>query len=277
MNKTLLYEHQQKQHEDLVEAIDHIPKEFHSLPFHYWGTEMFTIQSITDEARDLLWHQRLIHCRQHTLKDLHRHVNGIPNLSKTKFNDLTHCATCLKANLTKASSGHKSLRESLSVPYQGLYIDFGFAGRVSKDADGKVKESSRVDIEGLNDEQAWILISDGKTRMLHGDTRLTKASPLKYLESFLKEYSPECKNKWVVMDNGDKLYSNPKIWNIFATFGYEIYSTIKDSSNQNRPVEQAHCAVSQGIKALLFRAGLDVKFWFYAFIHVLRIRNALPG
>ena len=54
MTMKLLYEHQQKQHEDLVEAIDHIPEEFHSLPFHYWGTETFTIQSLTDEARDLL-------------------------------------------------------------------------------------------------------------------------------------------------------------------------------------------------------------------------------
>ena len=113
--------------------------------------------------------------------------------------------------------------------------------------------------------------------MLHGDTRLTKASPLKYLESFLKEYSPECKNKWVVMDNGVELYSNPKIQNLFATFGYEIYLTSPDSSNQNGPVERAHRTVSQGIKALLFGAGLDVKFWPYAFIHVLHIHNALPG
>ena len=27
----------------------------------------------------------------------------------------------------------------------------------------------------------------------------------------------------------------------------------------------------------MFGAGLDVKFWPYAFIHVLRIQNALPG
>ena len=113
--------------------------------------------------------------------------------------------------------------------------------------------------------------------MLQGDTRLTKASPLKYLESFLKEYSPECKNKWVVMDNGGELYSNPKIQNLFSTFGYEIYSTSLDSSNQNGPVERAHCTVFQGIKALSFGAGLDVKFWPYVFIHMLRIRNALPG
>lgn len=63
-------------------------------------------------------------------------------------------------------------------------------------------ESSQTDIEDLIGEQAWILISDGKTHMLHGDTCLSKSSPLKYLESFLTEYAPECPGKWVVMDQG---------------------------------------------------------------------------
>ena len=79
------------------------------------------------------------------------------------------------------------------------------------------------------------------------------------------------------MDNGGKLYSNPKIQNLFTTFSYEIYPTSPDSSNQNGPVERAHCTVSQGIKALLFGAGLDIKFWPYTFIHMLQIHNALPG
>ena len=48
----------------------------------------------------------------------------------------------MKANLTKSAAGHSSLRDSLTHPYQGLYIDFGFSGRISKDADGNVKESS---------------------------------------------------------------------------------------------------------------------------------------
>mgnify|MGYP003331624888 CR=1 FL=1 len=38
-----LYEHQQKQHEDLMDILTQIPTQFHSLPFHFWGTENFTI------------------------------------------------------------------------------------------------------------------------------------------------------------------------------------------------------------------------------------------
>ena len=60
------------------------------------------------------------------MKYLHQHVDGIPNLNKTKFNDLTKFATCLKANLTKASPGHKSLRKSLLSPIKDyiLILDF---------------------------------------------------------------------------------------------------------------------------------------------------------
>ena len=81
-------------------------------------------------------------------------MEGIPDLSKTKFNNLTHCATCIKANLTKAAAGHSRSQDSLTYPYQGLCIDFSFSGRISKDAEGNVKELSWVDIEGINGEQA---------------------------------------------------------------------------------------------------------------------------
>ena len=210
-----IYQHQQKQHEDLMEVLTHIPETFHTLPYHMWGTEQVLVDSLSDEARSHLWHQRLIHCGEHSMKDAHKHIEGVPNMSKFSFNDLTRCATCIKSKLTKNSPGHRSLRDSLSRAYQGLYVDFGFAERRSRDEHGNIKESSRTDIEGLNGEVAWILVSDGKTRMLHGDTRLSKASPLAWLESFLSEYSPECKNKWVVMDQGGEMFNNPKVVTLF--------------------------------------------------------------
>ena len=118
------------------------------------------------------------------MKEAHKHIEGVPNMFKFSFNDLTRCATCIKSKLTKNSSGNKSLKNLLLRAYQGLYIDFGFAGRRSRDEHGNITESSCTDIEGLNEEVAWILVSDGKIRMLHGDTRLSKASPLSWLESF---------------------------------------------------------------------------------------------
>ena len=84
-----------------------------------------------------------------------------------------------------------------------FFIDFALSVKVKRDKKGVVIEASRKDVEGMNGEIAWILISDAQTRMLHGDTRLSKSSPVKYLESFLQQYSPECKNKWVVLNKAE--------------------------------------------------------------------------
>ena len=145
-------------------------------------------------------------------------------------------------------------------PYQLLYLDFGFSGRISKDKDGNVIESSREDVEGINGETSWILISDGKTRMMHGDCRLSKVSPVKYLESFLQQYAPAMKDKWVVMDQGGELYQSKEVQALFKKYGYEVLPTGADSTFQNGPVERAHRTVSTAIKSLLIGAGLDIKF-----------------
>ena len=85
----------------------------------------------------------------------------------------------------------KSLRDSVERPYQGLFIDFAFLGKVKRDKDGVVIEASRKDVKGMNGETAWILISDAQTPIIHSDTQLSNSSPVKHLEPFLQQYSPE--------------------------------------------------------------------------------------
>ena len=178
----------------------------------------------------MLWHQRLIHCGSHSLKSASLYVDGVPNLSAFNFDDVLKCPTCLKVNLTK-NFGKKSLRDSIERQYQGLFIDFAFSGKIKRDKKGVVIKAKRKDVEGMNGETAWILISDAQTRMLHGDTRLSKSSPVKYLESFLQQYLPECKNKWVVFDQGGELYGNPYVQNLFKRYHYDIFPTGADSSS----------------------------------------------
>ena len=85
-------------------------QKFHRLPFHLCGTHPCLIDSLSDSSYELLWHPRLIHCGEHTLMYIHNHVDGVSNLSKLKFNDLTHCETCLQATLINSPAGHHSLR-----------------------------------------------------------------------------------------------------------------------------------------------------------------------
>ena len=141
-----------------------------------------------------MWHQGLIHCGSYLFKSASLYIEDVPTLSAFNFNDTLKCPTCLKTNLTK-NFGKKSLRETIERPYQGLFDDFAFSGRVKQDKEGVVIRANRKDVEGMNGETIWILISDVQTLMLHGDTHLRKFPPVKYLEPFLQQYSLECKNK----------------------------------------------------------------------------------
>ena len=117
----------------------------------------------------MLWHQCLIHLSPATLKSAYKYCDGIPNISNFAFDDIKNCPMCIKENMRKNAASKRSLTESVTRPYQGLFIDFGFSGFISYDKDGKVVPSSRVHVEGVNGESAWILICDAQTKMLHGD------------------------------------------------------------------------------------------------------------
>ena len=79
----------------------------------------------------MLWHQRLGHIHGEALAQAHRHIEGVPKL--TKCDTVLHsCPTCIQAKLTKSSAGPNATRTA-SRPYQGLLIDFSFSGVQSKD------------------------------------------------------------------------------------------------------------------------------------------------
>lgn len=127
-----LYEYQQQKHIELIDILTQVLPDFHKLPFYFWDTDEAVINFITDSAREMLWHQRLIHIGQHSMKNIHLYVDRVMNLSNDKFDDITKCAICSKANFKKFPAGHTSLQESLTQAYEGLYIDFGFARPIFK-------------------------------------------------------------------------------------------------------------------------------------------------
>ena len=129
----LLYEYQQKENTKLMQALKSVPSKYHKFPFHHWIHQNTPINSLTDKALELLWHQRLLHLSPSTLKDANKHIIGVPDLSKFEFNDIDNCSVCSRAKLTKVSPGYQSLTERVTNPFQGLFIDYGFPGRVSCD------------------------------------------------------------------------------------------------------------------------------------------------
>ncbi|KAG7369542.1 reverse transcriptase RNA-dependent DNA polymerase [Nitzschia inconspicua] len=253
----------------LAADLDEKPPEFRDFPFHQYISHATSVMAIRATAERLLWHQRLGHPSDHYLYHAHEHITGVPRFRH--FDPiLEQCPTCIRAKQTKESAGAHSTRTA-TQPFQGLSIDFSFAGVRSKDVERK------KDFTGLNGETCWILVTDHFTRAVFGDTRVSKASPIEWLRSFLHQYSPQCQGKYVYLDQGGELYANPAVRTLFAQFGYAIRPTGADASNQNGPVERAHLTVANALRAMLLGAGLDPRFWPYAFHHFLRITNATPS
>lgn len=100
-----IYEHQQKEYIKLMDELERVPKECHHLPWHSFISSATPIQSLSLEAQGHLWHQRLIHCGDFNFKNLHEKVDGIPDLSKFKMDEVSKCSTCMQTKLTKSSAG----------------------------------------------------------------------------------------------------------------------------------------------------------------------------
>jgi hypothetical protein len=181
---------------------------------------------------------------------------------------LDKCPTCIQAKQVKEPAGKNTTRVA-TRPFQGLSIDFAFAG--VKSSDDKRKE----DFTGIHGETCWILISDHFSRTLVGDTRVSKGPPIEWLRAFLEEHAPRANGNYVYLDQGGELYANQTIKDLFEGFKYDVRPTGAESSNQNGPVERAHLTVANALRAMMLGASVDMQFWPYAFHHYLRIQNAL--
>ena len=264
-----IYAYQEEEYATLRDSLKTTPQMYHGLPFHEYIAKYTPINTIKADTERLLWHQRLGHPSDYYLFHAHKHVKGVPRFAHMHA-VLDKCPTCIQAKQTKEPAGPSSTR-SAAVPYQGLSIDFSFSGTTSKDTERE------FEYLGLNGETSWILIADHFSRRLHGDTRVSKATPLSWLRHFLENHAPRVPNKYVYLDQGGELYHNPEVRKLFKEFRYDVRPTGADASNQNGPVERAHLTVANAIRAMLHGANLDAKFWPYAFHHYIRIKNAIPS
>jgi len=111
---------------------------------------------------------------------------------------------------------------------------------------------------GINGETSWIIITDHFTGIKHGDTRISKASPIHWLCHFFTQYNHICHEKYVCLDQGGEIFGNHEVRNLFTRQGYPIRPTGADASHQNGPVECSNRSVGDAVRALLSGANLDV-------------------
>jgi hypothetical protein len=167
-----------KSPEPKVEDLEGIPPEFREFPFQQYIAHAVDVMAIRATAECLLWHQRLGHPSGHYLYHAHEHIDDV--LCFKHFENILNSAKQKK----EAAEEHST--RTVEQPFQVLSIDFSFAGDKSKD------EERKKDFTGINGETCRILVTDDFTRAVFGDTRVSKASPVEWLRSFLRQYSPHC-------------------------------------------------------------------------------------
>ena len=99
-----IYEHQQREYNRLMSNLEHVPKQYHDIPYKDIIDNATPVNAIAERTRNMLWHQRLIHCGDFNFKDHHKHIDGIPDLSSFKLDDVTQCSSCLKAKINQSVS-----------------------------------------------------------------------------------------------------------------------------------------------------------------------------
>jgi len=72
---------------------------------------------------------------------------------------------------------------------------------------------------------------------------------------------------------GGELGQCAEVVTLFQNAGYAIEPTAPDSSHQNGPGERPHWSIAESLHAILGGAGLNPKFWSYAFEHYLWLYN----
>jgi len=232
------------------------------------------LHQLSARQERLLWHQRLGHCGDEQLSKAHEYCDGVPKISSKAKSVVDECHVCIAANM-KARERGDGITRTATISGQGLSIDFSFAGQHSKNALNP--ERMRInDYMGLNGETCYLLLYDHATERLSGVCKQSKAPPVNWLRRWLtNNVDKDVKGRYVFMDQGGELYKCKAIRDLFEKeFNYEIRLTGTAAHHQNGLIERANQTVDKAIRAMLYGASLEVKFWPYAFHHFLMIKNA---
>ena len=229
---------------------------------------------LSREQALLLWHQRMGHMSYERVREASKKSIGPPVLPTA--NDLDNCPVCQRAKLHHAARSQESSRRAEEVG-QGISIDFGFVVQRSS------ADSRRVSrFEGINGETCYCLITDHYSGMLWGDTFSSKRPPIDFLNRWLVRFGLPADSqgangagKYVRWDLGE-LGSSREVNELFQRAGYSIEPTAPDSSASNGPGERPHRTIKNALRAMLAGAGLEPKFWPFAFHHFLRLYNMVP-
>ena len=132
---------------------------------------------------------------------------------------------------------------------------------------------------GLRGETAYIHLVDHYTSIDVASARISKGAPIEWVKRWLRQNIPDDlpeANRYVMLDQGGELANNPDFCKMIQSepFFYHIEPIGAGAHHQHGVVERANRTVDTGIRSLLFGANLPIKFWPFALMFYVRIKNA---
>ena len=131
-------------------------------------------------------------------------------------------------------------------------------------------------LKGLNGETCYVLITDRLSGCYKVAIRRDKRPPLDFFKEFIATHATTAPNRRVRFDGGGDLGGNTAVHELFKAAGYDVEVTAPDSSSEIGLAERPHRTIADGVRTMLFAAGLDLNFWPYALRYFILISNCLP-
>ena len=229
------------------------------------------IRRLTQRAEYELWHQRLGYIGETVMTNLHKCVDGTPNLAQCKHK-FFKCECCMRGKV-HAAPKNKSPSTTAAARGEVFHMDFGFA----RGSDYKAKNEKGRIITSRDGYNSYLIIVDAHTRYSWVFLSATKEPPIKTVKTFLDRYGiKEGTRRQIRCDQGGELGRSSKFREMVELSGYSVEPTSADNSSQNGIAERPNRTYGNMMRTMLLNSGLSSQFWSYALIQAVFIKNRVP-
>ena len=230
-----------------------------------------TIRQLSARAEYELWHQRMGHAGERVMQNLHKCVDGAPNLNQHKHN-FHKCECCMRGKVTSAPK-RKTTHITTTARGQMFHMDFGF---VRGSAFKSINEKGKI-VTSRDGYNSYLIIVDSYTRYTWIYLSSSKHPPLTIVKQFLDRYGIQNGTlRQVRCDQGGELAKSSKFREMVQSTGYSVEPTGSDNSSQNGIAERPNRTFGDMMRSMLLNAGLPPQYWSYALIQAVFIKNRLP-
>lgn len=232
----------------------------------------------TDQAilQYKIWHQRMGHPSETTLRKTQPLVDGIPPFT-TKIPSVIRCRACDIAKLKRAPKGHNVTTSQL-VPGQMFQMDIGFfrGPRNLQEVYDRCAEPQPKLVESRQGFVCCLLIVDRATRYIWVFPLRSRSVNLDLIDLFLRTHGLRSTATKIMRTDGEgSLAESGPFRRLLLTHGYVLEKTATDTSAQNGIAERPHRTLGEMTRCLLYSAQMSIIFWADAMVYSAYIYNRL--